>query len=420
MGGTRTATKRDIRIGMAVSGTFLFLIVIFVTVHGLERKADFGAFYASGLSVRRGDGAKLYDLREQVRRQEEALGRKGLMSNPYPPFVAIVFAPLTLLRLRNAYIAFGAINVVLLLLSWHILRNQSSAGAQPFRQLILWSLFLPVWIALIQGQFSILLLFSFAVAFWCLKRGRDYLGGLALGLGLFKFPVVLPFALIFLLRRKWRFIGGLTTAAGTLSLVSVMAIGRPGVLSYINLLADIMRHPANPAYATIEPWNMPTVRGFVMGILGSHIAEGWITPVAGVLSVCMILITVWRWKSNESGDNGQNFELMFGAALAVSLVTAPHLYVHDLTPLLLVIGLVVSSARWAAKSTADIIFIAGISILYALPFYYLKLLASNEVYVLAPFIVAIALAVMNMACRPALSDRAVGGMHPPSHVGVTS
>ncbi|HKS68480.1 MAG TPA: glycosyltransferase family 87 protein, partial [Candidatus Acidoferrales bacterium] len=313
-----------------------------------------------------------------------------------------------------------AINVVLLLLSWHILRNQSSAGAQPFRQLILWSLFLPVWIALIQGQFSILLLFSFAVAFWCLKRGRDYLGGLALGLGLFKFPIVLPFALIFLLRRKWRFIGGLTTAAGTLSLVSVMAIGRPGVLSYINLLADIMRHPANPAYATIEPWNMPTVRGFVMGILGSHIAEGWITPVAGVLSVCMILITVWRWKSNESGDNGQNFELMFGAALAVSLVTAPHLYVHDLTPLLLVIGLVVSSARWAAKSTADIIFIAGISILYALPFYYLKLLASNEVYVLAPFIVAIALAVMNMACRPALSDRAVGGMHPPSHVGVTS
>jgi len=51
--------------------------------------------------------------------------------------------------------------------------------------------------------------------FHLLKNGRDFRAGAILGLGLFKFQFIVPFALIFLLRRRWKFMRGfVATAAG--------------------------------------------------------------------------------------------------------------------------------------------------------------------------------------------------------------
>src|SRR5215470_17639573 len=198
----KVPTARDVRIGVALTAVLLFVPVLLTANTGLLRGVDFAVPYTGGLILREGNAAKLYDLSEQQRVQEEFLKRPGLLPDPYPPFHAPLFSPLTRLGYRHAYLAWGVINVFLWLLFYRLLRDEAGATMNPFRYLKLSSLFFPLWVAIFQGQFTVLLLVAFALAFLCLKRGRDWIGGLALGLGLLKFQVVIPFAVIFLLRRK--------------------------------------------------------------------------------------------------------------------------------------------------------------------------------------------------------------------------
>jgi hypothetical protein len=85
----------------------------------------------------------------------------------------------------------------------------------------------------------------FTTTFIELKHKNELRAGLWLGLGLFKFPFVLPFVLILLLRRKWRFVAGFSLMATLLAILSVVAVGRQGIVSYLRLLANIISHPAN-------------------------------------------------------------------------------------------------------------------------------------------------------------------------------
>src|SRR5207244_13270755 len=70
------------------------------------------------------------------------------------------------------------------------------------------STFLPVNVALMQGQDSILLLVLLAAAFVALHRGRGFAAGTLVGLGLFKLQIVIPIAILFFAWRRWRFSAG--------------------------------------------------------------------------------------------------------------------------------------------------------------------------------------------------------------------
>ncbi len=118
-----------------------------------------------------------------------------------------------------------------------------------------------------HGQTSVVLLLLFALTFVCVKRGQDFKAGVFLGLGLFKFALVLPFALIYCVRRKWRLMAGFSAAALLLGVLSLIAVGPAGVRSYIGLMFDIVKNPDNPAYADIRAWGMPTIKGIFVALL---------------------------------------------------------------------------------------------------------------------------------------------------------
>src|SRR5262249_25562640 len=63
------------------------------------------------------------------------------------------------------------------------------------------------------GQDSIILLFLLAIAARLLSRGRDFAAGLIVGLGLFRFPLALPIAGMFVLWKNWRFVAGFAASA---------------------------------------------------------------------------------------------------------------------------------------------------------------------------------------------------------------
>jgi Glycosyltransferase family 87 len=396
----KTPSGREFEVGVAATAILLSLLIVGIAASNWVWKADFGVPYTGGLILSQGNASKLYDLGEQERVQEALFRRRGLLLDPYPPFHALMFAPLSRLGYRQAYLVWGAINISLWLFFLYLIRDVG-VRLQPFRFLMLSSLFFPLWIALVQGQFSILLLVSFALAFVCLKRSRDWAAGLALGLGLLKFQVVLPFALIFLLKRRWRFVAGLTVAATLLIVVSLIIVGLNGMASYLNMLVDTFRHPAGWAYVTIKPSNMPTIRGLFSGLLGADIPQLWITGISMALSGCLILTMAWCWREDEEAVRGTRFDLMFAAAMVVSLATAPYLYPHDLTPALLAVILVVASPQWRVSSCGRLVVTSAIVILYASPFYLIALLARERLFVLAPVLMAFAVAAVWLARQSA-------------------
>lgn len=285
---------------------------------------------------------------------------------------------------------------------------------QPFRFLIVSALFFPLWVAFVQGQLSILLLVSFALAFVCMKDNRDWAAGLSLGLGLLKFQVVLPFALIFVLRRRWRFIGGLAIAAAFLALLSLIAVGPAGLASYLRLLVDTFRHPHTWAYVPVKPSNMPTIRGFVLGVFTGVLPPFGLATISAAVSGCLVLATAWIWQRQDSDIS---FDLMFAAAVVVSLLTAPYLYPHDLAPLILATTLVMASPEWNVRSRKRSLLLFVIAVLYASPLYLAPLLGREQLYVLATPIVIFAVVVLFLA-REGTSKRNGTPEHGPDRTSV--
>jgi hypothetical protein len=301
----------------------------------------------------------------------------------------------------KAYVLWGAINVLLWMFSQYLLWRHTPISLRSHLCFLLCFLFFPFWFALIIGHTTVLLLFLFTVTFVSLQRGQDFRAGVFLGLGLFKFPVVLPFALICFLRSKWKLTAGFTAAASFLGVLSVIAVGPTGVRSYVNLLIDIIYNPNKPAYISMRAWKqMPTLRGFFAAFLTGRLVPLQIGVLVAV-SASLIFYTAWRWRQEDRRPGGGSLALMFAAALTVSVVTAPHLYIYDLTLMLLPMLLVIGSSPWSEESGQRGVLIVVMVILYIPPFY-LLLLRWHAMYLLAPVLVAFALATMSLARKSEL------------------
>ena len=309
-------------------------------------------------------------------------------------------AALARLAYTKAYLLWGAINVLLWIVFQHVLRPYAQRPQHPYHYFFLCSLFFPLWAALIQGQTSVLLLALFALTFAYARRGEDFKAGVFLGLGLFKYALVIPFALICLLRGKWRMMAGFAAAAFALGALSVIAVGPAGVQSYVKLMLDILSHPENPLYADIKPLGMPTVTGFFAALFTGRLALVYNNALGTTVSALLVLFTALRWRQDDLGANGNNSGLMFAAALAASQVTAPYLYTHDMTLMLTPTLLVLGSSQWSRASTERRVLLAVILILYTPPLY-VAILRWHMMYLLAPALVIFALAAVSMATKPA-------------------
>ncbi len=396
----KAPTKRQVIIAVAFTAPLLLAVVhICSRTAGSLVNCDFNAMYAAGLTVRTGHGHELYDLQKQAALQQKLFRRNDFLVEDHPPFEALLLAPLTKLSFAQAYQLWGAINVALWMLFAYFIRPYAPATPKnALRYLPLCFLFYPAWVVMFQGQVSFVVLLMYTLTFLSLKRGRDLWAGAFLGLGLIKFTIVLPFALICLLRGKWRMMAGFASTALLLGVISIATVGFAGALAYLHLLLDIARHSANPAYATVRPWTMPTIQGSLGALLGNHVQSVWINTAVAVVSGLLLLLTARQWRRVDRSGSGAEQNLMFAAALVVSLVTSPHLYTHDLALMLLAILLVVGSPQWKEGSGWRVVLIASIAILY-LPPVYLLLPLTIKLYVLALALISFAVTTLFVPSR---------------------
>jgi len=327
--------------------TWVFTLPIFL--HG---RADFRQLYTAGYLVRSGRGHQLYDYDTQLHFQNELVSH-GDIALPFirPAYQALLFAPLSLLPYRTAYFAFLAVNLALLWVSFRLLRPRMNrlAHVYPWLPAAMFLGFLPVAAALIQGQDSILLLTLLAAALASVDRDRELTAGTLVGLGLFKFQIVIPIALLFLAWRRGRFFAGFALSSLIAGTASVWLVGLSQAGVYGRSLvamgsgsaarADQLRYP-------IAMNVMPNLHGLIFGLAGARLSAFWIAAATVVLSGVIGLLVAARSPKNESGADS----LML--AITASTVVSYYLFIHDLSVLL--IPVVVTLDRFIeAEATGD-------------------------------------------------------------------
>ena len=309
----------------------LFRAVLPDSLAGL---ADFRAMYSAGCIVGTGHAAQLYDYSYERDLQNEAAGpRKGALPFVYPPFAVLPFVPLSLLSYREAYFVLLLINLLLLGAAAAILSRRLPALVSLWRPLplVLFLTFLPVGVALVQGQVSILLLLLCCGCYVSLQGGRPFRAGLLLAGMLIKFQIALPVALLFLAWRRWRFLGGFVLGAAVLACLSLLVAGAGGVAVYAHSLLSMaagVSAPSEQARLGMFPSRMPNLHGVFYALSGG---AAWGNGLTLVSSILVMLRTAAARAS-------------LPRALLAALLVSYHLQPHDLSLLLVPIAVLMEAA----------------------------------------------------------------------------
>ena len=261
--------RQPLAIGATVLSLFLCICGLIVTLPPAYRGlGDFRQLYTAGYMVRTGHSAQLHDFAASEKLQIEIVGPAvGALPFNHLAVESLLFAPFSLVPYRTAYVAFFLINIALLAVSFNLLRPYLSSLAEIWTLLpaATFAAFLPVTLALAQGQDSILLLLLFVAAYRAADQEHEIAAGALVGLTLFKFQYGLPIALLFLVWRRWRFLAGFAATAAAMVTISLALTGIDGFVAYLRSLTEMSaRFTATyGALYGIHPNLMPNIRGLV-------------------------------------------------------------------------------------------------------------------------------------------------------------
>jgi Glycosyltransferase family 87 len=333
-----------------VAGVFLLVmtlshIVLVPRLLPLLRSGypNFAIFYAAGSMVRHGQSMSLYNLSAQYQVQKQFAPnvriRQAALPYNHPPFEALLFWPFTFLGYWQAYLFWTALNLTMVMASLVVLRRQfAEIGNLPTTFVVLAATgFFPLFGAIIQGQDCILLLFLYVLAVVTFKKEKDAVTGAILGLGLFRFQLVLPLVLILAVRR-WRLLLGFVPVAGLLVLVSLAMLGWRGAVDYVRLVLTLEKTGAGGSIVAV---GMPNLRGMIAGLPGVEAGSTLAMALILACSIAAILITVSQIRPSLD-----SVLFSFNLATIAAILVSYHALTYDLT-LLLPAVLLLFSVPWS-------------------------------------------------------------------------
>ncbi|MGH7463123.1 MAG: glycosyltransferase family 87 protein, partial [Longimicrobiales bacterium] len=148
----------------------------------LKGETDFASFYAAGRAVQQGQGHALYRYETQQEFQKEFPSRSVPLLFYHPPFQLVLFLPLAYLPFVWAYALWLLVNV-LLVVGLSFLRHPDDELRPPpdwastVPRMVVAFAFFPVFLALLHGQDSVMLLWLFCLAFLAMRRRMDFEAG---------------------------------------------------------------------------------------------------------------------------------------------------------------------------------------------------------------------------------------------------
>jgi hypothetical protein len=254
----------------------------------------------------------------------------------YPLPLAVLLAPLGLLALRQAYIAWVAASLLLMLGSLLLLLAIQPHGRWRLLVPILVGLvfFRPTVLTLIQGQISALFLFMLVLSVLLWKQGRWFWGGFLLGFFVLKpnlgGPLLLLLVLWLVYRRKFSALPGMLGCA--LLMLGVGLLVNPGwVGAYLQVGSQKLAATFGAS---------PTVWG--LGALACHARETCTLACGGILGLLVLAACAWL----VLGRGGESAWTAVGLAVTATLLITPYTWTYDQLLLLLpVTGLSLALVR---------------------------------------------------------------------------
>lgn len=391
------------RLGTAFNDGLLVLIAVAILLAGFgiwaargpnAEKTDFALTYVAAHIVHDGNGEHLYDTSLQVALRDSMFRNPSPLYFEHPPFEALALSPLASLPFRTAYLVWSLVNVAVLLgvIVW--LRSSVLWPAEDIGYLFLWLIFAPVLVAIYQGQSSIFVLAAYAAAFMTLSRNKPLTAGAIFGLALLKFQFAVPFTIIFVLRRQWRFVAGFSFTAILLGLSSLVGIGWNGVADYVRLLSHIGTNPQNVSYGSAV--DMPTLHGLIFAVAGRALSATELNLMVAIASLALIAWVGMKW-------NRTRWETAFAAAIAASLLCGSHMFTHDFSPLGIAMFLVAGSMRGAGRAVRVAASLV-LALFWAFPLYFL-FVKWHCMYVMAIALLAFTWCCLRIGQESATSHR---------------
>lgn len=307
------------------------------------RATDFRAFYSAGQIVASGRGAQLYDLHEQYSWQALVAGLddyEQLLAYLNPPFAALPFALLSHLPLERAYALWTLINLAVFagIGLWITYLLRGSRSTVPVAAAIMTMTFLPAFVTLVQGQWSLLLTAGLLLSWRALRDEKDIQAGLWLGVLAVKPQLLLLPIAALLWQRRWRAVGGLAASCGLALVLSWAISGFGGLSAYVALISEAARWGDRFG---IHPQALYTLRG---------LAHAWLRtddPIQALpfwaAGICLVIGLLWYgWRPGHYRQE-PGPALQWAMLVIAALLVSPHAYNHDLS-LLIVSGALVSLA----------------------------------------------------------------------------
>jgi len=357
------------RVFLIAAVSSLFIVYIFswvdvITDSEQRTASDFMAFYAAGSSMLETNAAAAYDLAYLKINEEHVLGFQIADQdvNPFvhPPFIL----PILWLAARFDYVSAFYIFVIFMLMLC-VISAQFAIWALPAakgsNKIALWFavfLFFPLFISLVNGQDTAVLLLGVVIWYYGITQRSDRTAGLGLALTTIRPQIALMLAIPFLFNKPRRNVWWWFCLGGAILVIfSILIIGQDGVRNFLSILSV----SASGKGYKINENAMVNLIGLLKRVLPDLNAEtvrivGWIGSLISLFS----LIIIWR---SATAVTDRNISLM----VIFALFTSPHLHYHDLA--LLAIPILIT-IRW-------LVFTQKISLrLASLLFLYLSILFS--------------------------------------------
>ncbi len=330
-------------IGIEIPSWFL------LPSRSLALQSDFGVFYTPGYMVRTHQVRDIYDFGKIRRNQSERVSPdSGAVPFLHPAYESLLFVPLSLLPYRIAYLVWAAVNFAVLAGVYLVLRPRLAHFSVLGPAWILPTLllgFIPTAFAILAGQDSLLLVLILALAFRRVES-NEFLAGLLLGLGMFRFQVLLPIVLLLLLWRRVRLVAGWITSSAAVLSASAAITGIRAQVQYLSLLRQMG--------GALSYWpllrRMPNLHGLFAALGFGKVA---LVLVSAALAAAVAVIG-WRQKAQQQ----------FLFAISASCLVTYYIFLHDLSVLALPI-LVSMDGATAKRSWRRWMMIAAVSALFA-------------------------------------------------------
>jgi Glycosyltransferase family 87 len=309
---------------------------------------DFRMQYTAAYMLRSGYGRQLYDYDKTMKFQNDMVSpARQALPFDHLAYEALLYVPFSFFSYQTAYLLFFGVNLAILTYSFLLLKPYISKLGEiwPYLPLAIFACFLPVTMALIEGQDSIILLSLMILIVINLGNGKDSLAGIFLGLACFKFQYVVPIVLLFLLWGRWRFVAGVAISGSALLGLSLWLTGVGGFLSYVHILTNISTQfsSQNGIKLGIRPELMPNLRGLAFAIAGTH--SRITNAVTMILSAAVLIWAITRRPS-------------FPLALTAALLVSYHETISDASLLVLPVALAAVSTVKNKNMTGRSLFIA--------------------------------------------------------------